>query len=64
MINKKENRSYRRGVGKYYPTTLEEAVNKVYFVRPVRNNNGDYSSGVVCFPKVLNGRKIKIKVVS
>ena len=63
MINRKDHRPFRRGMSKYYPTTIEEALKRVYEVKPMKNNLGDYSAGVVYFPKVLNGELIKIKIV-
>jgi hypothetical protein len=64
MINRKENRDYKKGVSKYYPTTMQEALNRIYEIVPVKNSYGDYSSGRVTFPKILNGKKIKIKIVN
>lgn len=57
------DRTKGRRVCKYYPTTLKEATDKIYFVRPMRNSNGDYSSGSVNFPKCMIGKNVKLEII-
>jgi len=51
---------YGKYRGRFNPTTIKEALSRVYFVHPVKNNHGDYSGGHINTPKCLNGMKVKL----